>query len=129
MNDRGLIIAAALLGALGVALGAFGAHGLQPLLAANNRADTFQTASHYHLLHALALLGAAWARARWPASPAARWAGGLFIAGIVLFSGSLYGLAIFNLGMLGAVAPAGGAALIAGWLCLGWAAWRGDPAG
>lgn len=123
MSSRSLIVIAAVFGALGVALGAFGAHGLQPVLEANARADTFRTASHYHLVHALALLGAAWVRARWPASRPARWAGGLFIAGILLFSGSLYGLAIFNLGILGAVAPVGGAALIGGWLCLGAAAW------
>lgn len=120
---RVFTIIAAGLAFIGVALGAFGAHGLAATLEASGRADTFDTANQYHLIHALALLGAAWAAERWPGR-AARWAGYLFVLGVLLFSGSLYVLAIFDIGFMGAVAPLGGAALLGGWLCLGLAAWR-----
>lgn len=116
--SRIFIFAAALLGALGVGLGAFGAHGLAATLEATGRADTFGTATQYQMIHALALLAAAWLSDhypnRWP-----RRAGWLFILGVLLFSGSLYLLSIFDLRLMGAVAPFGGMALIAGWVCLG----------
>jgi uncharacterized membrane protein YgdD (TMEM256/DUF423 family) len=108
---------------LGVAVGAFGAHALSATLAANSREATFETAVQYHQLHALALLAAAWAAERWPGRWT-RWAGWLFAVGIIIFSGSLYILAIFNIGFMGAITPLGGFTFLAGWLCLGWAAWR-----
>jgi uncharacterized membrane protein YgdD (TMEM256/DUF423 family) len=111
----------------GVALGAFGAHGLAQLLAAHDRAGTYQTAVQYHLIHALALLAVAWLSTVMVEAGPRRLiqaAGWLFTAGIVVFSGSLYLLALLNLGFLGAIAPVGGAAFIAGWGCLAWAAWR-----
>lgn len=121
---RTFVQLAALFGALGVALGAFGAHGLAAYFAANPAAETtFETAVRYHLIHAVALIGAAWAVERFP-SRWTRWAGWLFGGGIVLFSGSLYLLSLLNLRFMGAVAPLGGASLIAGWACLGIAAWR-----
>jgi len=124
MIYRHFVIIAAVLAALGVALGAFGAHGLAAVFEANGRGDTFQTASDYHMYHALALLlvGLAGDRmaGRW-----ATWAGYLLIAGLLLFSGSLYILAIFDVGFMGAVAPFGGTALIAGWLCIAAGFWRG----
>lgn len=122
--SRRLMLAAGLFGMIGVALGAFGTHTLRASLEASGRLDTYQTAAHYQLIHALALVGAAWAAERWPGR-FTRLAGLLFTTGILLFSGSLYLLAVFNLGFMGAVAPLGGAALIAGWGCLAWAAWRG----
>jgi uncharacterized membrane protein YgdD (TMEM256/DUF423 family) len=119
-----MVVAAAVFGFLGVALGAFGAHGLRAHFAANPDLEpTFDTAVQYHLLHAAVLVGAAWVAERFPGR-AARLAGWLFIVGIVLFSGSLYILSVFNVRMMGAVAPLGGVALIGGWLCLGLAAWR-----
>ncbi len=121
---RALLLAAGLLGAAGVALGAFGAHGLSALLAAHGRQATFDTAVQYHLIHAAALIGAAWAAERWPGRLTAA-AGLLFIVGVGLFSGALYLLSLFELGFMGAVAPFGGAALVLGWLCLGIAGWRG----
>lgn len=121
--SRTFIVIAALLGASGVGLGAFGAHSLGAVLEANGRAATFDTATHYHLIHALALLAAAWLDEQHPGQWTRR-AGWLFILGVILFSGSLYLLAIFNLRFMGAVAPFGGAALMAGWACLGWSAWR-----
>ena len=121
--SRTFIITAALLGLSGVGLGAFGAHSLAALLEANDRATTFDTATQYHLIHALALLASAWLPGQW-----ARRAGWLFILGVILFSGSLYLLAIFNLRFMGAVAPFGGLALMAGWACIGWSAWqRNEP--
>ncbi|MBZ0301674.1 MAG: DUF423 domain-containing protein [Anaerolineae bacterium] len=120
--SRTFILAAAVLGALGVALGAFGAHGLGALLEAHNRTATFDTATQYQLIHALALLAAAWLAERDPGRWV-RWAGILFIAGVILFSGSLYILSILDLRIMGAVAPLGGTALILGWACLGCAAW------
>lgn len=107
----------AVLGFLGVALGAMGAHLFQATLTANGRTETFQTAAHYHLTHAimLAVIGLAAARLD------AKWAGrsALCIAlGILFFSGSLYILSLANLRIMGAVAPIGGSLMMLGWLML-----------
>ena len=85
---------------------------------------TFETGVRYHIYHALALLAVGWAYARWPGS-AANASGWLLIAGTMLFSGSLYALALTGTRWLGAITPFGGAAFLAGWLCLAWAAWKG----
>jgi uncharacterized membrane protein YgdD (TMEM256/DUF423 family) len=122
--ERTFLILGAVMGFLGVALGAFGAHALDATLKANQREGTFETATQYHLYHALALLAVAWAAARWPDS-LTYWAGYLFILGIIVFSGSLYALSITNQRWLGAITPLGGLAFLAGWLCLALAAWRG----
>ena len=108
---------------IAVALGAFAAHGLKSRLDATMLA-TFETGVRYHIYHALALLAVGWACTRWPGT-AANASGWLFIAGTVLFSGSLYALALTGTRSLGAVTPFGGAAFLAGWLCLAWAAWKG----
>jgi uncharacterized membrane protein YgdD (TMEM256/DUF423 family) len=83
----------------------------------------FETAARYHMYHALALLAAAWAFTRWPGGPVIA-AGWLFVAGTVLFSGSLYLLALTGQRWLGAITPLGGLAFIAGWAALAWAALR-----
>lgn len=111
------------LGALGVALGAFGAHGLKSRVDATGIA-VWETASRYHVLHALALLATASACERWP-GPYGQSAGWLFVAGTVLFSGSLYALTLTGVRALGAITPIGGLCFIAGWACLGLAAMRG----
>jgi uncharacterized membrane protein YgdD (TMEM256/DUF423 family) len=111
---------------LGVALGAFGAHGLNAYLARHELANTFETAVRYHMIHALAIFVAAWAADKWAGTLTA-WAGYLFVAGIVLFSGSLYLLVATRARWLGAITPLGGAAFLAGWLLLFLAAWRGGP--
>jgi uncharacterized membrane protein YgdD (TMEM256/DUF423 family) len=106
---------AALFGFLGVALGAFAAHGLKAKIA-EPLLQTFQTGVLYHLLHALALLALSlYARATGTVItlPAV-----LFSAGIVLFSGSLYALALSGVHKLGAITPLGGLAFLAGWLSL-----------
>jgi uncharacterized membrane protein YgdD (TMEM256/DUF423 family) len=124
MNHRKTFLAAGLFGATGVGLGAFGAHGLALQLAEQGTLHAWDTASRYHLLHAVALLGiAVWQMQ--PATPprATAWAARCWCAGIVLFSGSLYWLALGGPGWLGPVTPLGGAAFIAGWLCVAAAAW------
>jgi uncharacterized membrane protein YgdD (TMEM256/DUF423 family) len=121
--DRVFFAVGAVLGAIGVAAGAFGAHGLRSRVAPEMLA-VFETGVRYHLVHALALLATAWAAARWPGA-AVTAAGWLFLAGILVFSGSLYLLVLTGIRALGAVTPVGGVALIAGWVMLAWAAGRG----
>lgn len=103
---------AAILGALVVALGAFGAHGLQPVLERHDTAAIWQTAVFYHAIHAVALLALA------AAGRASAWMTGLWTAGVAIFSGSLYILAITDIRWLGAITPIGGTALIIGWIVL-----------
>jgi len=116
-RSRGLLLAAALLGAAGVALGAFGAHGLRARLDARSL-EVWETAVRYHLVHAVALLALALS----PYAASLRTAGWLFAAGIALFSGSLYALALGGPRLLGPVTPLGGLAFIAGWLWIARAA-------
>ncbi|SMC23068.1 Uncharacterized membrane protein YgdD, TMEM256/DUF423 family [Andreprevotia lacus DSM 23236] len=122
MTDRHLIIAAALNMFIGVAAGAFGAHALKTRLPADLLA-VWQTAVQYQLLHALGLFVIALLLPRL-ASPLLGWAGPLMLAGIVLFSGSLYALALSGVRVLGAITPIGGVAFLAAWLLLALAAWR-----
>jgi uncharacterized membrane protein YgdD (TMEM256/DUF423 family) len=103
---------------ISVAAGAFGAHALRERLAPDMLA-VFETGARYQMYHALGLLAVAWAVGRWPGPASA--AGWLFVAGTVLFSGSLYLLALSGQRWLGAVTPFGGLAFIAGWGALAWA--------
>lgn len=123
------LLAASILGLTGVALGAFGAHALKPTLMARGMTIAWETATRYHLLHAVAVFGvAAWIRAA-PIGAGARlhlWAARCWCAGIVLFSGSLYWLALGGPRWLGPVTPFGGVALMAGWLLVGIAAFKRD---
>jgi uncharacterized membrane protein YgdD (TMEM256/DUF423 family) len=120
--DRVFFAFGCLFGFLGVALGAFGAHALRLRLSPEMLA-VFETGVRYQFVHALALLAVAWACTRWPGR-AVRAAGWLFVTGVVLFCGSLYALALSGLRAIGVLTPCGGLALLAAWLCLGWAAWR-----
>jgi len=115
----------ALSAAVAVALGAFGAHALRARLSPDLLA-TFEVGVRYQMYHALALLAAAWAMGRWPGQPLLL-AGWCFVAGTLLFSGSLYLLVLTGHRWLGAVTPLGGGAFIAGWLLLAWGAWAGRP--
>ena len=109
---------------VGVALGAFGAHGLKTRLEPDMLA-IFEVGVRYEMYHAFALMAAAWAVSRAPSSAAAAAAAGwLFVVGTLVFSGSLYLLALTGVRWLGAITPLGGVAFLAGWLCLAWAAWR-----
>jgi uncharacterized membrane protein YgdD (TMEM256/DUF423 family) len=114
--DRTFFLLGAASGFLAVALGAFAAHGLKDKLAPD-LFDVFEVGARYHMYHALALLGTAWAVTRWPgtATTAAGWC---FAAGTVLFSGSLYALALTGIRPLGAITPLGGVCLLAGWVAL-----------
>ena len=105
---------------IAVAAGAFGAHALRTRLSTELLA-VFETGARYQMYHALGLMAVAWAITRWP-GPLLTWAGWLFAAGTVLFSGSLYALALSGMRWLGAVTPFGGVAFLAGWLCLALAA-------
>ena len=108
---------------LGVALGAFGAHGLRETLSPEAK-QTYQTAVLYHVVHALALLAVGWMSILRPTDAGVRAAGWLFILGIALFSGSLYALSLTGLRKLGIVTPVGGLAWLLGWLSLALAARR-----
>ena len=112
MNSHTAFRISAVLGFLAVALGAFGAHGLKATLEANGQAGTWQTAAHYHLVHAVAMLLVATLQ---PLRRAAWW---LMFGGVLIFSGTLYALALTNVKWLGAITPIGGASLLAGWLAL-----------
>ena len=101
---------------LSVAAGAFGAHAVRARLAPDLLA-AFETGARYQMYHALGLIAVAWAAARWPGA-LVHWAGWLFVAGTVLFSGSLYLLALSGARWLGAITPLGGVAFLAGWACL-----------
>lgn len=113
----------ALSGAVAVICGAFGAHALRSWVAADLLA-AFETGARYQMFHALALLGIAalLGRVRHAALAVAPW---LFLGGTVLFSGSLYALAMTGFRAFGAVTPLGGLCFIAGWLALAWGLWRG----
>lgn len=115
--SEAFFILGSLFGALGVAAGAFGAHGLRARLTPD-RLDTFEVAVRYQMYHALALLAAAYAVERWPESSLPVAAGLLFLAGIVVFSGSLYALVLSGERRLGIITPLGGLAMVAGWALL-----------
>ncbi len=122
--DKLFVIFGSALMMLGVGAGAFGAHGLSSYFERfPNLEATFETAVRYHIYHALALFAAAWLADKWPIS-LTTWAGYLFLAGIIFFSGSLYLLVFTRQSWLGAITPIGGVAFIAGWGCLLLAAWR-----
>ena len=111
---------AGILGALAVGLGAFGAHGLKSWLKDDPdvviRLGWWETATHYHLAHAL--LAAVFALL-WTSSPRARTGLTLSVVGVAIFSGSLYLMTLTNIRLLGAITPIGGLALIGAWICLG----------
>jgi uncharacterized membrane protein YgdD (TMEM256/DUF423 family) len=115
--DRAFALAGALSAFIAVAAGAFGAHALRARLAPDLLA-VFETGARYQMYHALALLAVAWAATRWPGVPV-RAAGWLFIGGTLLFSGSLYLLALTGARWLGAITPLGGLLLLVGWAAFG----------
>jgi len=117
----------ALSGLMGVAAGAFGAHALRAVLPPD-LLQAFETGSRYQIAHALALILTAFALER-RAGGALAWAGWLFLVGQVLFSGSLYALALSGVRLWGAVTPFGGVCLMAGWLMLGIGLARGGRSG
>jgi uncharacterized membrane protein YgdD (TMEM256/DUF423 family) len=121
--ERFFFLLGSLSALIAVAAGAFGAHTLRDHIPADLLA-TFETGVRYQMYHALALLAAAWAVTRWTNSLTTL-AGWLFVAGTLIFSGSLYALSLTGARWLGAITPLGGVAFIGGWLCLALVAWRG----
>jgi uncharacterized membrane protein YgdD (TMEM256/DUF423 family) len=123
MNPRFLILLAGITGALGVMLGAFGAHGLPDMLQdvpadeLAKRIKNFDTGADYHLLHALAILGTAAIAGQRP-SKLLTAAALFFLAGIAIFSGCLYGYSLTGIKTFGMIVPIGGVCFIVGWVSL-----------
>ena len=124
MTNKFFLQSGAILGAIGVALGAFGAHALKPMLEASGRMDTFETGVKYQFYHALGLVllsillqNASETAARWY-----NWAGYGMLAGVIIFSGALYTICFTGIKAFGAVAPIGGTLMIVGWALLFWGA-------
>ena len=117
-------IAGAINAFLAVACGAFAAHALKRRLD-GDRLAVFETGARYHMYHALALIAVSWLGTL--RATAANTAGALFLAGIVLFSGSLYALALSGVRKLGAITPIGGLCFLLGWIALAWTAMGAGP--
>ena len=119
------LMAACIFGFLAVAIGAFGAHGLSSYFNDNpDLEDNYHTATLYQMFHTVGLLGVAWASTQWSSAWVQR-AGYAFVAGIVLFSGSLYILSLTDMSWFGAITPFGGLAFLFGWASLAWGAQQG----
>jgi uncharacterized membrane protein YgdD (TMEM256/DUF423 family) len=127
-SDRFLFVASGVAGCLAVALGAFGAHALRGLFESlpdgEARQKIWETAAHYHLIHAVAVATAAYLAGKPSAQALGSAAGYCFLGGILLFSGSLYAMALTGVRALGAITPFGGLSFIAGWAAMAIAAWR-----
>jgi uncharacterized membrane protein YgdD (TMEM256/DUF423 family) len=123
ISARGYVLAAAVALAAGVVLGAFGAHAIKPRLAPEAFA-VYETAVQYHFWHALGLLGVSILMGQWPTARGLVWSAWLLIAGLFLFSGSLYALTLTDMRWLGMLTPLGGVAFIAAWVILAWTAVR-----
>lgn len=117
MNQRTTLMAGVVFAGLGVAIGAFGAHALRPILEEHARTETFELAVRYQFYHAFAMLFTGMLMFHFP-SRQLGWAALCFTSGIVIFSGSLYTLSLTGVRALGAVTPIGGILFIAGWLLL-----------
>ena len=121
LSQRFLVLGTVFAGSA-VAAGAFGAHALKEILDAHSL-QVFDTATRYQMYHAFGLCIVSWAIDRYPAQRLEQM-GWLFILGILLFSGSLYVVALAGIRCMGAVTPIGGLAFLAGWMLLGWRIWR-----
>ena len=119
---RLFLIIGAVSAAISVAAGAFGAHSLRQTIEPS-LLDVFETGARYQMYHALALVGVGLVASRWPSSLLTS-AGWLFVAGTVLFTGSLYAMTFTGIRVLGAITPLGGLCFIGGWICLAVAAAR-----
>ena len=117
MKSQSILKIASVFGFLAVAIGAFGAHGLEDLLMTNSRVETFETAVRYHFYHTLALLFCAGLIERFNPKYFT-YSVYLFSIGIIVFSGSLYILALTNMTILGAITPLGGLCFLGGWSSL-----------
>jgi uncharacterized membrane protein YgdD (TMEM256/DUF423 family) len=123
MKQRQTLLCAALLGFLGVALGAFGAHAFKPMLVATNRIDTFELAVRYTFYHALALLAVGLLQ-NFISTSTLKLSALFFMLGVLLFSGSLYLLCFTRITTFAMVTPIGGLCLLCGWILLAWSVAR-----
>ena len=121
--SRLTLIVAAISGFLAVALGAFGAHGLETMLTVE-LLSTYETGVEYHMSHSLALFGVGVLLQRFPRNQTLMFASYGFMSGVVLFSGSLYVLSITGISWLGAITPLGGIGFLVGWAALAKFAWQ-----
>ena len=117
MQKQSALLAGAIIGGLAVAIGAFGAHALKQFLVDAGREDTFQLAVRYQFYHALALLAAGLTMTQ-SSGKALRYSSLSFVLGVIIFSGSLYGLCFTGVRMLGAITPLGGIFFVLGWALL-----------
>lgn len=120
--SRKFLVIASVFGLTGVALGAFGAHSLRSTISSDMLA-VFETGVRYQMYHAFALFVASWALQARP-SKTFKYAAWLFVIGVILFSGSLYALAMTGLRSLGMITPLGGLSFLAGWIALGLGFWE-----
>ena len=120
--ERIFIVLGALSAFIGVAAGAFGAHGLKSRIS-TEMISVYEVGVHYQMYHAFALIAAAWVQSKWP-SALVTTGGWLFVIGTILFSGSLYFMSWSGIRWLGAITPLGGLAFLSGWVCIACAAWR-----
>lgn len=126
-SARTFLVVGAVSAAMGVAAGAFGAHALRARLDAR-MLEVFETGARYQMYHAFALIAVAWVASRsGTGAGLASWAGWFFVAGTMLFSGSLYAMALSGVRALGAITPLGGVCFILGWLVLALAGSRTTP--
>jgi uncharacterized membrane protein YgdD (TMEM256/DUF423 family) len=121
--DKTFFALGAVFAMLAVAAGAFGAHALGPRMSAAHL-NTYETAVRYQMYHALGLFALAWAISRWPEVTQLAWAGRLFVAGIIIFSSTLYAIALGGPRWFGAITPIGGVCFIAGWAMAAIGVWR-----
>lgn len=127
-TQKRILIAGAILAGVAVGLGAFGAHALKPLLQENGRVDTFELATRYHFYHAFQLLVVG---ALYPTFSSRFWRASAWMSviGILLFSGSLYVMSIFNTTRVALITPLGGVCFIAAWSLMAWAIYRTEAKG
>ena len=122
--NKFFLLSGSVLGLLGVAIGAFGAHALKAMLEAAGRADTFETGVRYMFYHAIALVLVGILSKEFPGNTI-NWSGNAFILGTLIFSGSLFLICFTGINVFGAVAPIGGTFLIIGWALLFWSVLKG----
>jgi uncharacterized membrane protein YgdD (TMEM256/DUF423 family) len=122
--NKFFLITGSVLGLLGVAIGAFGAHALKAMLEAAGRADTFETGVRYMFYHAIALVLVGILSKEFPGNTI-NWSGNAFLLGTLIFSGSLFLICFTGINVFGAVAPIGGTLLVIGWALLFWSVLKG----
>jgi uncharacterized membrane protein YgdD (TMEM256/DUF423 family) len=122
--NKFFLLSGSVLGLLGVAVGAFGAHALKVMLQAAGRAETFETAVRYMFYHAIALVLVGILSKEFPGNTI-NWSGNAFLLGTLIFSGSLFLICFTGINLFGAVAPIGGTLLVIGWGLLFWSVLKG----